>query len=488
MLKLRQHQKLLHKLSPQQIQLMKLLQVPTHQLEERIKEELEENPTLEYNYQEENEEDIFEKQEKEEEDLDRVLQEELEEHLQYEEEEYNSYYTGASNSDDDEGGLQEYLVQTPLDFHDFLMQQIALLDLNDTEYIIATEIIGNIDDDGYLRRDIAAIVDDLQIKQNVFTQKELVEDVLNQIKGLEPPGVGAKDLQETLILQMERFPDQEQDDVKYAIIIIESFFEEYTNKQFKEIQEIMDLTDAQLKASHELILSLNPKPGAAFSSSNANQNHYIIPDFFIVQKDGDLELTLNARNAPELQVSPHYIAMLKAYDKSKEKNKEQREALLFLKQKIDAAQWFIEAIIQRQQTLLLTMHAIMEFQRDYFMTGDEMRLQPMILKDIAEEIDMDISTVSRVANSKYVQTEYGTFPLRFFFSEAIQKESGEEVSSKKVLKIIENIIAAEDKKHPLSDQKIMEELNAQGYKVARRTVAKYRENLKIPIARLRKEI
>lgn len=488
MLKLRQHQKLLHKLSPQQIQLMKLLQVPTHQLEERIKEELEENPTLEYDYQEDKEEDIFDKQEKEEEDLDRVLQEELEEHLQYEEEEYNSYYTGSSYNDDEEGGLQENLVQTPIDFHDFLMQQIALLDLNNTEYIIASEIIGNIDDDGYLRRDIEAIIDDLQIKQSIFTQKELVAEVLEKIKELEPPGVGAKDLQETLILQMERFPDQEQDDVKYAIIIIESFFEEYTNKRFKEIQEIMDLTDAQLKASHELILTLNPKPGAAFSSTNATQNQYIIPDFFIVQKDGELELTLNARNAPELQVSPHYIAMLKAYDRSKEKNKEQREALLFLKQKVDAAQWFIEAIIQRQQTLLLTMHAIMEFQRDFFMTGDEMRLQPMILKDIAEEINMDISTVSRVANSKFVQTEYGTFPLRYFFSEAIQKESGEEVSSKKVLKIIENIIANEDKDNPLSDQKIMEELNAQGYKVARRTVAKYRENLKIPIARLRKEI
>lgn len=489
MLRLSQQQKLIQRLSPQQIQLMKLLQVPTADLEQRIKEELEDNPALEIDFKEEDKgEDILDsikdERESEEAELDKVLQEELKEHLQSDEEEYNDYYTGYSQGDDEQDSPGSF-AKSEQNFHDYLLEQLSLINLNELKQKIAIQIIGSIDDDGYLRRDPLLIADDLAFKQNIHVTENEVLSVLDIVKTFDPAGVGAKDLQECLILQMERMPNHEEEYVEYAIIMIESFFEEYTNRHFDKIRQQMQLTDEQFNVSNELILSLTPKPGASFSTST-KIGAYIIPDYFIQNDNGKLVLTLNARNAPELKVSSDYIDMLKTYDKSEEKNREEREALLFIKQKVDSARWFLEAIIQRQQTLLLTMDAIMNYQQEFFLTGDRMKIKPMILKDIAEIIEMDISTVSRVTNSKYVQTEYGTFLLKDFFSESIVKDDGEEVSTIKIKELIEQIIAEEDKKKPLSDERVMRILNEAGYPIARRTVTKYREMLKLPIARLRK--
>lgn len=491
MLRQQQNQKLSQKLSPQQIQLMKLLQVPTASLEQRIKEELEMNPALEVPQPEDDpkEEDIFEedKKETEEQELDDLLESEIKEHLRDEDEEVSDYHIQGSYSSDDDDPMIDSTATNEENFHDFLMNQLGLLNLNERQSIIAFQVIGSIDDDGYLRREPIAIADDLAFHQNLTVEVEEVEEVIEIVKGFDPPGVGAKDLQECLILQLERFPNQEDDAVKYAIIIVESFFEELTKKHFDSILSSMQLEEEQLKAANDVILKLTPRPGGAYSSS-AKAGNYIIPDFFIKNNNGQLELTLNARNAPELRVSNEYINMLKAYDETTKRNKEQRDALLFIKQKVDAARWFIDAIIQRQRTLLLTMHTIMEYQKDFFLTGDEMKLKPMILKDIATKIDMDISTVSRVANSKYVQTEYGTFILKFFFSESMLTDSGEEISTREVKLMIENIIEEEDKNKPYSDERIMQILSEKGYTIARRTVAKYREGLNIPVARLRRGV
>lgn len=492
MLRQQQNQKLSQKLSPQQIQLMKLLQVPTASLEQRIKEELEMNPALEVPQPEDKtkEEDIFEeeKKETEEKELEELLESEIKEHLRDEDEEVSDYHIQGSYSNDEDEDLGLSSIASNEDnLHDFLMNQLGLLNLNERQSIIAFQVIGSIDDDGYLRREPIAIADDLAFHQNLIIEVEEIEEVIEIVKSFDPPGVGAKDLQECLILQLERFPNQEDDAVKYAIIIVESFFEELTKKHFDRILTSMQLEEAQLKAANEVILKLTPKPGSAYSSS-AKAGNYIIPDFFIKNNNGQLELTLNARNAPELRVSNEYINMLKAYDETTKRNKEQRDALLFIKQKVDAARWFIDAIIQRQRTLLLTMHTIMEYQKEFFLTGDEMKLRPMILKDIATKIDMDNSTVSRVANSKYVQTEYGTFILKFFFSESMITDSGEEISTREVKLMIEKIINEEDKSKPYSDERIMQLLSEKGYTIARRTVAKYREGLNIPVARLRRGV
>lgn len=492
------HQKMLQKLSPQQIQLMKLLQVPTAHLEERIKEEMEENPALELGSEDAGADRY-----------DDELHDEFADNAGPEaepdgsEEEYNDFdisdyvaegdddiadYRTRDDSYADDGEQRTVPIRVESTYHDVLLQQLGMLNLDERQQIIAEQIVGSIDDDGYLRRETAAIVNDLAFRQNIETTEEEVEELIRRIQQFDPPGTGARNLQECLLLQLQhRLKTDNQPAVAIAIRIIERHFDEFTKKHYEKIQRSMGIDDEELKTAMHIILKLNPKPGNALSAVNKAET-YIIPDFFITNNNGQLELTLNSRNAPDLRISEGYRDMLRDYEKSSKKDKRQKEAVLFIKQKIDAARWFIDAIKQRQNTLLLTMTAIMEHQKEFFLTGDETTLRPMILKDIAEKTGLDISTVSRVANSKFVQTEFGTYRLKFFFSESLSTESGEEVSTREVKKILSDLIAAEDKRKPLSDERLTEILQEKGYNIARRTVAKYREQLNIPVARLRKQL
>ena len=487
-------QKLLQKLSPQQIQLMKLLQVPTANLEERIKEELEANPALEEEGQQKeddeyadefagNEEpDPYEEQDGSVDDYDNI---DVTEYLHDDDGEIAEYKTRDDNyADDDEG--RQLPIRTEATFYDMLVSQLGLLSLDDKQKKIAEHIIGSIDEDGYLRRDTPALVDDLAFRQNIETSVEEVNNIISQIQQFDPSGVGARDLPECLLLQLKR-QKQEGKDVDTAILAIEKYFDEFTKKHYEKIQRGLGLEDEELKEVMQQIIRLNPKPGGNIGSVNKAES-YVVPDFFILNNNGKLELTLNSRNAPELRISEGYKDMMKEYSRGNKKDKQQKEAVLFIKQKIDAAKWFIDAIKQRQHTLLDTMSAIMHHQEEFFLTGDETALKPMILKDIAEKTNLDISTVSRVANSKFVQTEFGTYRLKFFFSESLSTDSGEEVSTREVKKILSDMIESESKKHPLSDEKLTELLQEKGYNIARRTVAKYREQLNIPVARLRKEL
>lgn len=494
MLRQIQQQKLAQKLSPQQIQLMKLLQVSTADLEGRIKEELEINPALDDGHTIDNDDPYqldepkqVEKESEQEEDLiDSYLQDDVNEYLRSENDEPSDYYIYDQNTDDEENS-DNFLPRVEQTLHDFLNNQLGMLSLNKTEQLIAHQIIGSIDDDGYLRRDTLSLMDDIAFKYNEYIDIETVENVLKKIQNFEPAGIGAQDLQECLLLQLDK-SERKDASVLNAILILSEYYDEFIKKHYNKILQRTKMSDDELKNAMHVILKLTPKPGVAFSHSNLKTANYVIPDFFVYNNNGQLELSLNARNAPELRVSPNYIEMLKSYNSAERKfNKEEKEALLFIKQKIDAAKWFIEAIKQRQQTLILVMNAIMHYQKDFFFSGEEVDLKPMILKDIAELIQMDISTVSRVANSKYVQTEFGLFLLKFFFSEGIINESGEEVSTREVKRLLQEIVDGENKKKPLSDQKLTEKLLKNGFEVARRTVAKYREQLGIPVARLRKE-
>lgn len=484
-------QKLLQKLSPQQIQLMKLLQVPTAQLDQRIKEELEVNPALEEGDNLDmdgerslTEEDVARNEEKNSDDT--QLDDDIDLSDYYDEDDIASYkLKGETYRDPDEDKTIPVAVESS--FHEHLETQLGMLELEGKkEEKIAHQIVGSIDDDGYLRRELTAIADDLAFSQNVMAEPEEIEEILKKVQTFDPPGTGARDLQECLLLQLDKL-DHEDEDVARAIVIIRDQFDLFTKKHYEKLEKNLDITEEQLKHAIDVILKLNPKPGSAFSGSTKGLQ-YVTPDFFIMNNNGELQLTLNGRNAPELKISNNFKEMLQAYDEAKTKTKEQKEAVMFIKQKIDSAKWFIDAIQQRQQTLLGTMQTLMERQYDFFLTGDETDLKPMILKDIAEVTGLDISTVSRVANSKYVQTEFGTFPLKYFFSESLQTDSGEEVSTREVKSILNDLISNEDKRKPLSDQKLMEYLNEKGYNIARRTVAKYREQLNIPVARLRKEI
>lgn len=489
-------QKLLQKLSPQQIQLMKLLQVPTANLEERIKEELEANPALEVeegNHTDEDEyTDEFANQTEETETYEEIdgSTEDYEtvdvtEYLHDDDGEIADYRTREENyGDDDE--TRQLPIKNEASFYDIMVNQLGLLTLSDKEKSIAEHIIGSIDQDGYLRRDTNALVDDLAFRQNIDASPQEVEDIIVKIQQFDPPGIGARDLTECLLLQLKR-QKQEGKNVDTAITAIEKYFDEFTKKHYEKIQRGLGITEEQLKEVMHQIIKLNPKPGGNIGSVNKAES-YVVPDFFILNNNGKLELTLNSRNAPELRISEGYRDMMKEYDRGNKKDKQQKEAVLFIKQKIDAAKWFIDAIKQRQHTLLDTMTAIMNHQEEFFLTGDETTLRPMILKDIAEKTHLDISTVSRVANSKFVQTEFGTYRLKFFFSESLSTDSGEEVSTREVKKILSDLIEAESKKHPLSDEKLTELLQEKGYNIARRTVAKYREQLNIPVARLRKEL
>ena len=487
MLKQTLQQKLLQKLSPQQIQFIKLLQVPTASLDARIKEELEENPALEdgsltnlsdpkEEYPDNDTDDDYTSQE---DSFDEEFS--VEEYIQ--EDDFKDY--GGNYGNDDEEQQKEIPIAIQDSFFEKLQNQLDLLALDDKKYLIGNQIIGSLDDDGYLRRPIPSLIDDLAFSQNVMAEESEVEEMLAIIQEFEPSGIGARDLQECLLIQLRK-KDQNNPIVLKATEVVQNYLDEFTKKHYDKIEKQLSVDSNELKDIINEILKLNPKPGD--SGAVAGKQLHIIPDFHIMNKDGILHLTLNGRNAPELRVSRSYQDMFEHYEKTEKTDKKMKEAVQFVKQKLDSAKWFIDAIKQRQQTLLKTMNAIMEFQHDYFLTGDDRMLKPMILKDIADRIDMDISTVSRVANSKYVQTDFGTFLLKSFFSEAIQTETGEEVSNKEVKKILEECIANENKKKPLADEKLTDILKEKGYNIARRTVAKYREAMNIPVARLRKEL
>ncbi len=487
-------QKLLQKLSPQQIQLMKLLQVPTANLEIRIKEELEENPALELD-EEKHEDDKDELQDEFSETEDAEYDEksgseeeygnlDVSEYVQDGDDDVADYKLRDDNYPEEE--QKQIPFKTETSFYDTLLLQLGLLKLDEKEQKIAEQIVGSIDEDGYLRRETSAIVDDLAFRQNVNATEEEVESMIQRIQQFDPPGVAARDLQECLLLQLQR-QKNEGKDVDTAILAIRKYFDEFTKKHYEKIQRGLNIDEYQLKKVMQQIVKLNPKPGGNLGGMSKAES-YVVPDFFIFNNNNKLELTLNSRNAPELRISEGYRDMMKEYDRGAKKDKRQKEAVIFIKQKIDAAKWFIDAIKQRQHTLLSTMTAIMNHQHDFFLTGDETNLRPMILKDIAEKTGLDISTVSRVANSKFVQTEFGTYRLKFFFSESLSTDSGEEVSTREVKKILSNLIEGESKKHPLSDERLTELLQEKGYNIARRTVAKYREQLNIPVARLRKEL
>lgn len=485
MQKLGLNQSLQQKLSPQQIQFIKLLQVPTAELESRIEEELEINPALEEggddNQQDErteNDEDYQETSGSEEEvDITDYLRDD----------EYSSYKTQSDGGGDDDDD-REMPIPMGTSLHEQLTTQLGYLGLSEHEESIGKQLIGSIEADGYIRRELEAIVNDLAFSQGIETTLEEVEKILKKIQSFDPPGIAARNLQECLLLQLERMDNGHDIDVAVAKQILTECFDEFTKKHYQKIQKKLGTEDEEfVRDAVELIVRLNPKPGSG-SSTGMVKNQVVIPDYILTNNNGKLELALNSRNAPELRISRSYTEMFKAYDKGDKKDKKLKEAVTFVKQKLDAAKWFIDAIKQRQQTLLKTMKAIIDFQYDFFLEGDETKLKPMILKDIAQMINMDISTVSRVASSKYVQTDFGIYPLKYFFSEGITTDTGEEVSSREVKKIIQDIIDAEDKAKPLSDDKLEKILNEKGYNIARRTVAKYREQLNIPVARLRKEL
>jgi RNA polymerase sigma-54 factor len=486
MLRQKLQQKLLQKLSPQQIQMIKLLEIPSMQLEQRIKAEIEENPALEEGaleetMQNENQEDDVTS------DPNDTDKEEftLEDYI--EDDDYPSYKLNSQNYSKDDK-REEIPFSVGLSFQDYLENQLGLRKLDEKQHLLALYMLGNIDDDGYLRRKLDNIVDDVAFALNIKTDEIELIGILQIIQELDPPGVGARNLQECLLLQIQA-KDMEDPNIKLAHRILSDFFPEFTRKHYDKIIARLNITDEQLKGALDEILHLNPKPGGAYSDPQNKTASHIIPDFILENSEGDLELALNVKNLPELRVSKTYSTMLQTYQYNRGHNsKSQKEALSFVKQKLDSARWFIDAIRQRQNTLLITMNAIINYQQEYFMTGEETKLRPMILKDIADMTGLDVSTISRVANSKYIQTNFGIFPLKYFFSEGMQTESGEEVSTREIKKILQNCVEGEDKRHPLTDDHLAEMLNDKGYHIARRTIAKYREQLNIPVARMRKEL
>ncbi len=477
--------KLSRKLSPQQIQLMKMIQLPTQAFEQRISQELEENPALEGGKEESDEyEDEFSINNDEYDEGNEVIETDINVDDYLSDDEVPSYKLSANNySADDEDRQMPYAAGTSFTQH--LMQQLNTYRFNEEEKEIAIFLVGSVDESGYIRRELQDIVDDLAFTQNVYTTEDKVEKVLKVVQDLDPAGVAARNLQECLLIQLER--KEQTPSVTLAIDIIDDSFDQFSKKHYKKLIQKFDITEDQLrKAIHE-IEGLNPKPGGTYSGNNRMVEH-VVPDFAIKIVDGELDLTLNGRNAPELHVSRDYTNMLKGYKEAKEKSKAQKDAVMFIKQKLDAAKWFIDAIKQRQQTLFVTMNSIMHHQEEYFLSGDERKLKPMILKDIADKIHMDVSTVSRVANSKYVDTPYGTKLIKEFFSESMKNDQGEDVSTKEIKKILEITISEENKRKPLTDDKLAKILLEKGYPIARRTIAKYREQLDVPVARLRKEI
>ena len=484
MLKQSLNYKLLQKLSPQQIQLMKLIQLPTQAFEQRLSQEIEENPALESGKEdsdniEESLQNEFDEGGNENINADDIN---IDEYLS--DDEIPNYKTQANNySADDEDKHIPYA--SGITFTQHLKNQIHTYRLTENEEIITDFLVGSIDDSGYIRRELTDILDDLAFTQNVFaTENELIK-MLKTVQQLDPSGVGARDLRECLLIQLRR--KEENFSRTLAIDILENSFEHFVKKHYDKLIQKFHVSKDDLKAAIKEIEKLNPKPGGSYAGNNKIAEH-IVPDFTIRIVEGELELSLNNRNAPELHVSNEYNNLLKGYKESKDKSKSQKDAILFIKQKLDSAKWFIDAIKQRQQTLFVTMNTIMEHQKEYFLTGDERKLKPMILKDIADVIHMDVSTVSRVANSKYVTTPYGTKLIKVFFSESMKNTQGEDVSTREIKTILETIVLNENKKKPLTDDKLAALLKEKGYPIARRTIAKYREQLEIPVARLRKKI
>jgi len=480
--------KISQKLSPQQIQLMKLIQLPTQAFEQRLLEEMNENPALESGKEEDNyEKDEYDTEEYDDYDdseADRVDAEDINIDEYLNSDDTPDYKTQANNySDDDE--TKETPFAAAISFHQDLINQLNTFILNDEERDIAEFLVGSIDDMGYIRRSISDLVDDMAFTQALYTTEKQVEAILNIIHELEPTGVGARDLQECLLLQLKHKTPTESVDL--ATAIIEQQFDSFVKKHYDKLIQKFSISNEQLRNAIHEIERLNPKPGGSFSG-NSKITENVVPDFTIRIVDGDLELTLNGRNAPSLHVSKDYQEMMQTYKESKDKSSSQKDAVQFIKQKLDSAKWFIDAIKQRQDTLFVTMNAIMHYQKDYLLDGDETRLKPMILKDIADMVGLDISTVSRVANSKYVETPYGTKLIKEFFSEAMKNDQGEEVSTIEIKRILQNTIEEEDKKNPLPDDLLAEILKEKGYPIARRTIAKYREQLEIPVARMRKKL
>ena len=485
MLKQRLQQKLLQRLSPQQIQMIKLLEVPTIQIEQRIKKELEENPALEEGADddevrnEEPEEDQFEEKDKDQEEFT------LDDYM--DDDDIPEYRLQSKNYSKDDDKRMEIPFSAGSSFREFLESQLILRDLTEKQKILAEQILGNLDEDGYLRRELPNIVDDMAFQRNVIATEEELNEVLTVIQDLEPAGVGARTLRECLLLQIVK-RDQSTPAVKLSYKILDQYFEEFSKRHYDKIVARLNITEEDLKSAIDEILKLSPKPGSAFGDTYSKSAQQIIPDFILELSEDGFDLHLNSRNLPELRLSKTYNEMLQTYSREKGNKKEMKDAVLFVKQKIDSAKWFIDAIKQRQNTLLLTMNAILKYQEEYFIDGDETKLKPMILKDVAEMTGLDISTVSRVANSKYIQTHFGIFPLKFFFSEGLQTDSGEEVSTREIKRILQDCIDNEEKRRPLTDERLTDILQEKGYQIARRTVAKYREQLNIPVARLRKEI
>lgn len=487
MLKQQLNFKLSQKLSPQQIQLMKLIQLPTQAFEQRISQEIEENPALEGGKEEKNEFDDDFNNDDSENDIDEgneVIETEINIDDYLSDDETPNYKLSANNysADDDD---KQIPYASGITFNEYLLQQLNTYRLDEEQREIARFLIGSVDESGYIRRSLEDLVDDLAFTQNIFTSEKKILDILRLVQELDPAGVGAKNLQECLSIQLRRKKITAA--ISLAIKLIEESFDQFSKKHYKKLLTKFDVSEEQLRDAVHEIEGLNPKPGGSYSNNNKIVEH-VVPDFAIKIVNGVLELTLNGRNAPELHVSSDYTEMLKGYKAAKQKTKSQKDAVLFIKQKLDAAKWFIDAIKQRQQTLFITMNAIMHHQKEYFLSGDEQKLKPMILKNIADEINMDVSTVSRVANSKYVDTPYGTKLIKEFFSESMKNSQGEDVSTREIKKILEIIISEEDKKKPLTDDKLAAILKEKGYPIARRTIAKYREQLDLPVARLRKKI
>ena len=480
MLKQQLQIKLSQKLSPQQIKLMKLIQLSTLDLEQKIESEIGENPALESgieivkNENSENDYDESTKIETDEIDIDQYLSDD----------EVPAYrlYTNNFSSDDEDRTVP---LSGGISFHQYLHQQMGNLILNDDEMQIAEFIIGSIDDSGYLRRTEDQLIDDLAFTQNIFVEKKQLEKIIRSVQSLDPPGVGARDLRECLQLQLEK-KKKDRPELIHALKIIKDEFEHFSHKHYSKLQDRIGITEEELKKVLDIISRLNPKPGGALSSTI--QNTHVVPDFIMTLEDGEIDVQLNRRNAPQLKISNAYKEMLMGYQESQKKSKTQQEAVQFIKQKLDSAKWFIEAIQQRHMTLNLTINAIVEHQKEYFLTGDERKLKPMILKDIADKVQMDISTISRVANSKYIDSPYGVKLLKTFFSEGLKNEEGEDVSSIEIKNFLSQLIAEENKQKPLTDDFLSKLMKEKGYIVARRTIAKYREQLDIPVARLRKEL
>ena len=465
--------KLSQKLSPQQIQLMKLIQLTTAELEQKIKNEIEENPAIELGKEAaEDDSNEFESN-NEEGDVN------IDDYLSDEPEDLNqNYYSNQEES-------TNYQTKSSLSFHQFLDNQSKNLILKDSEKPICEFLIGSIDESGYLRREIDDIIDDLAFTQNIVATKHDVLSILEKIQDLDPAGVGARSLKECLLIQLKK-KNSFKKSVLNSIKILENEFEIFSKKKFSKLSEKLSLSQEDLKDAIDEISRLNPKPGGSITSEFSNNT--IVPDFILTMEDGNFIVELNKRNSPELRLSNSYKNILEGYKNDPKKTKSQNQAMQFLKQKLDSAKWFIEAIEQRHQTLFQTVNAIVNFQKEYFSTGEEIKLKPMILKDIAEIINMDISTISRVANSKYIETPYGIKLLKSYFSEGMKNKKGEEISTIEIKKILKEIISEEDKNKPLSDIELSNKLSDKGYKVARRTVSKYREQLDISVARLRKEL